>query len=259
MLGLEAGKGSQFIFTCILAALIIWMVWQSIKGKMPEIRRLPAVDSIDEIVARSVEMGRPVMMQIGERDLNSTQISETVAGLRTLRYVAKLCARMGAKLIVPMCQPVAMPIAREYVKEAYKLEKKEEEFDENSVRFLSPNPTAMNAAIIATMWREKIGGNIMIGHMSGATVTIVENAYRVGAMQLGGTSTPGNMPFLIALCDYGLIGEEIYALGAYVGEDPVASGCIGGQDWGKWIVIILLIIGSIMSQAGMDISQWLTW
>lgn len=64
------------------------------------------------------------------------------------------------------------------------------------------------------------------------------------------------VPFFVAACDYCLIGEEFYAAAAYIGHDPVLTGSIAGQDWGKILAISLLVVG-IISAYVLGTGKWL--
>jgi len=48
--------------------------------------------------------------------------------------------------------------------------------------------------------------------------------------------------FIVA-CDYTLIGEELFAAGAYMSREPLLLGSLKGQDIAKFVIIILTIIG----------------
>jgi len=62
----------------------------------------------------------------------------------------------------------------------------------------------------------------------------------------------------VAICDYSLIGEELYALGAYVSEDPTVSSSLAGQDIGKFLAVLLIVLGSILITLGMSIKGLLS-
>jgi hypothetical protein len=54
------------------------------------------------------------------------------------------------------------------------------------------------------------------------------------------------LPFFITACDYTLIGEELYAASAYLSRDPVLLGSLKGQDWGKIVILAVLLLGSAL-------------
>lgn len=58
--------------------------------------------------------------------------------------------------------------------------------------------------------------NIMIGPFWAKSMMFAETFHRVGSMQVGGTARMYQIPFFAALCDYVLIGEEMFAAGDYL-------------------------------------------
>jgi hypothetical protein len=43
-----------------------------------------------------------------------------------------------------------------------------------------------------------------------------------------------------------LIGEEFFAASAYLSQDPKLMGSLKGQDWGKGVVMIFILLGAIV-------------
>jgi hypothetical protein len=93
----------------------------------------------------------------------------------------------------------------------------------------------------------------MIGPFWAESMMFAETFDRIGAMQVGGTARMYQIPFFAALCDYVLIGEEVFAAGAYVSGDPQQIGSIASQDWYKIAAIILSIVGALLATAGVTV------
>jgi hypothetical protein len=90
----------------------------------------------------------------------------------------------------------------------------------------------------------------MIGPFYAESMLFSETFYRIGSIQLAGTARGYQIPFFAVVCDYLLIAEEIYAAGAYVSKDVTLVGSIRGQDLGKIIAIILMIVGVLLTLIG---------
>jgi len=223
------------------------------QGKI-KIRRIPGLDAIEEVVGRAVEMGRPVFDIPGRGSFTDIYATQTIAGLSVLSYVATLCARLGAKLYVPMSRVDVMPVAIELVRDAYRAEGKLEELDvEEQIPYLSGTQFAWAGGVIAMANRLKPAGNIMVGPFWAESMMFAESFDRVGAMQVGGTARMYQIPFFAALCDYVLIGEEMFAAGAYVSGDPQQFGTIASQDWYKLVALILGIVGALLATANVTV------
>jgi hypothetical protein len=59
----------------------------------------------------------------------------------------------------------------------------------------------------------------------------------------------------VAACDFTLIGEEMFAASAYLSREPKLLGSLKGQDVGKAIFILAILIGVILESFGVDVSQ----
>jgi len=249
------GRALGLVIFLAIAVAVVWFMRRAYSGKIPNLRRLPAIDAIDEIMGRCVEMGRPAWYLMDNTDMTTPSVlAPTVAAYQILAYTARLAAKLGAKFFVPVIQGLAYTIANEIVREAYLAEGKPEEFDPlETVKYLTDGADRMY--IINHMWSEQVQGVFFLGSWYHKAVIFTENAARVGAVTLGGTDTTHNIPFMVAVCDYSIIGEELYALGAYVSQDPTQSSSLAGQDIGKYIAIVLTLVGSILATVGVS----LTW
>ena len=67
----------------------------------------------------------------------------------------------------------------------------------------------------------------------------------------------GMLPFFVAACDYTLIGEELFAASAYLSGDPLQVGSLRGQDVGKAIVMVVLVVLSVDATLGGHLTSWL--
>jgi len=223
-------------------------------GEKFSIRKMVAIDAIEEAIGRSVEMGRPVVMNIGGGGLLRGEYAPpTMAGLTVLGHVAEITARLNAELIAPMYSSggvETIPVATEIIRDAYMAEGALEYFDaDEMVRFLP-----VQASVMALADREKPAANIMIGYYWHESCIWAEAFGRVGAIQVGGTTNLYQIPFFAGACDYVLIGEEIYPVSAYISKDPKSIATIAGQDTFKWVSIILIILGTILVTVG---NNWL--
>jgi len=60
----------------------------------------------------------------------------------------------------------------------------------------------------------------------------------------------GVPPFFVVACDYTLIGEELYAAGAYLSKEPRLLGSLKGSDLMKALLILIIVVGCVLETAG---------
>ncbi|HCX78305.1 MAG TPA: hypothetical protein DG577_02720, partial [Firmicutes bacterium] len=86
---------------------------------------------------------------------------------------------------------------------------------------------------------------IMMGAFWAESLIFAEGGFAAGSIQVAGTANTHQLPFFIAACDYCLIGEELFAAGAYLSQDPMQVAGIKVQDLGKIVAVLLIIIGTV--------------
>lgn len=249
---LETGKISQVIF--LLATIIIYryLLWlNKEKGFVPKIRKIAALDAIEEGVGRAAEMGRPVHVSPGTPGATESIEANTVAGLAITSYVSRLCARNGVPCIATTSRPELLPVLQDIVKESYKAEGVEQAYLDENVRFLSDNSNAYATGVQGIIEREECAANIIVGKLYGTAFMLFGRATMARkTMQIGGTAFYLVVPHLVVTCDYVIMGEEVFVAEAYLNQDPKQLIGVFGQDIFKIISLSLLILGLIASIAG---------
>lgn len=249
--------GTIFVFCTLLVfgGLVIGVLLATQKGKMrPKIRRIPALDSIEEAVGRATEMGRPVHFTTGYGEITTSTAPQTFASFAVLEHVVGLTAKYNTQLIVSIKSAESFPLTQELVRQAYLAAGKPDMFKEDTVRFISTAQFAWAAGVLGIFNREKVAANIMIGYFMAESLLFAEGGAQVGAIQVAGTGNLAQTAFFVAACDYTLIGEELYAGGAYLSQDLKQIGSLGGQDYVKLVTMAFIIAGTILATAK---STWL--
>lgn len=234
-----------FGLTVVAAVVLLVVIRRAKKGKEFFIRRIAGMEAIDEAVGRATEMGRPVHFSPGISSLSEDTAAQTLAGLAVLGYVARLTAKYDTDLIVTNRMPEILPITEEVVRQNYLSEGKPESYNPDNIIFLSDEQFAYAAGCMGIMAREKVAANIMMGAFWAESLIFAEGGFAAGSIQVAGTANTHQIPFFIAACDYCLIGEELFAAGAYFSQDPMQVAGIKVQDWGKVMAVLLIIIGTI--------------
>lgn len=225
----------------ILSFLILYFIKMARKTEL-FIRRIPGLTAVEEAVGRATEMGKPVLFVPGISGMGDVA---TIAALNILGEVAKKIAQYDVKLIVPNADPIVYTVAREVVKEAYTSVGRHDGFNPDSVFYLTDSQFAYAAGVDGIMVREKPATNFLCGYFAAESLILAETGASTGAIQIAGTDSITQLPFFVVACDYTLIGEELYAASAYLSKEPTLLGSLKGQDYGKLLIIIFLIIASI--------------
>jgi hypothetical protein len=219
------------------------------------VRRIAGVDAIEEAVGRSTEMGRPVLYVTGT---DETQHIQTVASLLVLGHVAEMVAEYETDIRVCNAYPLTMVLAEEIVRQGFANAGRPDAHRPENVMFISPEQFAFAAAVNGIIAREKPATNIYLGRFFAESLMLAETGYVTRSIQIGGTAEITQLPFFVAACDYAILGEELYAVSAYLSREPQLLSQLKATDLVKGIVILIVAIGAITATfAGFDLGAWL--
>jgi hypothetical protein len=243
---------SQLVFLVAYCVLVGYGIYRSVvQGRIPKVRQPAAIKALEEAVGRCVEMGRPLLFQTGIGDVNIEGVTH-MAMLSVLNYTANMVAQKNAKFICSSPSPTLFPLAEAIVREAYVAAGRPEGFTSDTVRYLSNNQMAYCSAVMDLMSREKVAANVQIGFFQAENLITLEAAKDVGAINIGGAYRMLRIPDMAIGCDYFLIGEEVFAAGAFCSQDPVQVGSLLGQDMSKWVALALIVVGALFTMFGSD-------
>jgi len=228
----------------LVAGLILWSIRRALAGSRHRLRPLAGIDALADAVGRATELGRPLLFIAGTRDMDNVQ---TLAALNVLGRVAGMCAVHGCRMIVPTNRSLVLSAARETCRQAYDSAGKGDDWHDEMVQYVTDDQFGFVSRVDGLIAREKPGACVLMGAYSAESLLLAEAGSQVGAVQVAGTAMPLQLPFFIAACDHTLMGEELYAAGAYLGEDPAMLGSLRGQDLGKRLAIVLLVGGALLA------------
>jgi hypothetical protein len=240
-------KLNTLVVTLIFCGMILGFIHAARRGKPLFIRRIAGLDAIDEAIGRCTEMGKPTLYIPG---ISTIQDVATIASLGILGQVAKKIAQYQTRIIVPNRDPIVFPVTQDVVKEAFLEAGYPHNYRGDDIYFVTNDQFAYAAAVCGTMVRERPGATLLLGMFFAESLVLAETGASVGAIQIAGTDAISQLPFFVTACDYTIIGEELYAAGAYIGREPTLLGTLKGQDVFKMICIGVISLGVLFMTLG---------
>lgn len=147
-----SGRMAQGVMLLILGALTIFAL--EFSKRRPEkvrVRKIPAVEAVDEAIGRATEMGRPVFFTPGMHGIGDLN---TLAALSILGDVARKTARYGIPIIVANRYYTVYMATEGIVKQAYAAEGKADMYQPEMVRFIASEQFAFASGVLGIFQRE---------------------------------------------------------------------------------------------------------
>ncbi len=259
---MEHATPAVLVLMLLFVGPVLYYIWRANKGLEIFIRRIPGIDAVDEAIGRSVEMGRAMSFTSGLTGVTPL----LYACLGVLRYIGRRAAVYKARLFVPCSDPEALALTDATLQNAYRTEGRFSSYDPAMIRFLSEEQFAFASGYQGMIHRENVGSAFLFGRFAAESLILAEAGQQVGAIQVAATTSAEQIPFFLTTCDYTLIGEELYAAGAYLSKDPAQTGSLRGQDFAKVVILVLICIGVFQAtyssidtgKAEVPLVKWIT-
>jgi len=217
------------------------------RPKLNVLRRVPALDAIEDIVKSCAERGKGIHVTPGANVVASQGWAMPgaptfVPALTSIcKSIAKSCGDLNIPLRVSSCCPNFNLLLLDATRQGYVESAHPERFDP-TLFTQSPDYRTAQTTQINLIEGGTLGGHIAIGfYWCTQHLPLVEACARHGVTQLFGL----NFPDLVAPCvigsDYAPVSGEISAAGAYLSKDPLQAASLLGQD-----IMYIFIIGWLL-------------
>jgi hypothetical protein len=239
-----AGFGIVFFSTALMLGLVI------LRRKTPAVfRDIPAISRLRQAVGLVVEDGSRLHVSLGRGALNTPQSASALAGLALLRRLADLTSAGDQPPIVTSGDATLAILSQDTLQAAEKFSDRTA-FDPTAGRLTGLTPFSYAAGVIPAIRDENVSANLMMGNFGVEVALLTDAAEREKTFVLAGSDNLGAQAVIYASAQESLIGEEIYAAGAYVESGPLHTASLTVQDILRWLIIGVILVGALLTLAG---------
>lgn len=235
--------------------------WAVKRGLTLSLRPIAGYSILKGLLGKSAEAGQPVHLSLGTAGIGDQFTADTMAALSVLDYLAERGAISASPPIVTCSNPTALPLAQDLLRHAYARQGYPEEYDPARARFVAPDPNlgtgaqpdafAYAAGTLRMIEHQKLVANVLIGHFGDEFLLLSEPGTRKDLIQIGGTSDTRVLPFANATMNHPLIGEEIYAGGAYLSNKSAHMSSLLAQDMMRYTLVAGIVIAVCLKTLGL--------
>jgi hypothetical protein len=242
------------VLTVIVMLVLILLFTRWIKaGRAVHLRPIPVLDHLPDLVSRAVEGGQEIHLSVGTGGITGATTAATLAGLMALEQIAERGSVAGAAPIVTVADPMVLPAAQDELRRAFTRAGRTKEYRPTQVEIIAPQPAIYALGAAMHLDSEETAANVMIGSFGQEALLLAEPGAQRGIAQTGGTDAPQAMGMLYPAVDSPIIGEEIFAIPAYLGRKPAHLASLRAQDVMRIGVAALIIIAALLRTLGISL------
>jgi len=218
-----------------------------LRGRRPTLRPLAALAVLRRSLGRGAETGLALHISPGAGTIGSrSTTAETIAGLLAAERVASEAALNGAPILASSGDPVAHLALRGTLRQAYSRAGQMQDYDAANVQLLAQQDAMAYATGVTTLYgRQRLEASQLFGSFGHEALLLAEDGVQRGIPQVAATTTSTALPLFMVSADATLVGEELFAVEAYLASAPTPQARLLTQDLLRTVVIIIILCGLI--------------
>lgn len=234
------------LFLFLILAGLILVFTLALRGRWPVFRPLSGFDAVIADLGRTVEAGTRIHVALGEGEIIGTGAEAELAGLAALARISQAASVSDRPPVATSGDGITSLLAQDVMFNVYRQMRAEERFDNDQGRLAGLGPLGYAAGAITTASQERVSVTFMIGAM-GAEAALIADAGSQGGNVVAAVTDPVGQAAVYATTDHPLLGEELFAAGAYLKVHPAHAASLQAQDVIRWIAIGAILAGALIS------------
>lgn len=206
-----------------------------------------AMQRLHRAIGRAVEDGSRLHISIGKSSIISPNNASALAGLSTLERVGILSSLSDRPPVATSGDGTLALLSQDTVRAAYRISNVPEHHDPTQARLVGPTPFSYVAGMLPVVHDERVSAHILVGNFGPEAALLAAAAEREDAFVLAASDSFSAQAVFYATASEALIGEELFAVPAYLHAGPIQKASLYVQDVLRWIVIIVLVIGALIT------------
>jgi len=237
------------VLVIVAAGLLLGFTFVRRKST-PTFREIPAYTRLKRAIGISVEDGTRLHVSLGRGGLQNPRGASALAGLAMLRHLAEQTSASDKPPVVTSGAGDLAILTRDTLEAGYKAAGAEEIYNPATGRLSGLTPFSYAAGAIPFMRDENVSANVIIGHFGSEVALLTDAADRTNSLTVAAADDPAAQAILFSSVDDPLVGEELFAAGAYTNAGISHQASLQVEDILRWLIILVLLGGSALKLVG---------
>jgi hypothetical protein len=235
------------VLLLVFVSLLLWLfTWRARGGARYPLRRIAAFEAMRGFMDTIAERGKRVHLSLGSAGVGGGQTVAVTAGLAVLRHIAERGASLETSPIVTVADPVLLLVAQDALYRAHERMGHATQYRSTDVQLVAPDPAAYAIGAQAVISDPGVDANVMVGSFGDEYLLMGEAGAQRGIVQVVGSNAVNVHPFMISTADHVLLGEEMFAAGAYLSGDLDQVASLRVQDVLRVAIAVTIVLGIVV-------------
>ena len=240
--------GILLFASVLLIGLTLWR-----RRSPATLRVIDAYERLNKSVGIAVENGTRLHISLGRGNLFTARGGSALVGLAMLRRLTERTSVSDRPPIVTSGDASLAVLSQNTLQSGFRAAGAEDQYRFSSGRLTGLSPFSYAAGTMPIIRDENVSTNIFIGDFGNEAALLTEEADRSNSNLIAASDNLSAQAIFYASAQDPLIGEELFAAGAYVGAGASHEASLNVQDILRWLIILAIIIGAGLTMLGAPI------
>lgn len=237
----------------VFAALLL-VVSTFARRKSPGVfRKIDAYERLNRALGHAVEDGTRLHISIGRGNLFTARGGSALAALGMLRRLSERTSLSDHPPVVTSGDASLAILSQDTLQTGYRVAGAEEQYRFTTGRLTGLTSFAYAAGTIPVTRDENVSANVIVGDLGPEAALLAESADREDTDLIAASDNLSAQSIFYASSQDPLIGEELFAAGAYTGAGASHEASLQVQDVLRWLIILALLGGALIKFAGFSL------
>jgi len=207
---------------------------------------IPAMESLKRQVSLSVENGKRLHISLGSANIMDRNFASSLAGLAALGTLTQTSLAGDRPAACTSGSSTLMILSQDSMKAVFRSSNAMDQYHIDQASLTGVTPFSYAAGAMPVAGNERNSANIYIGHFGPEIGLMNEEANRKGIITLAASDSLEAQAVNYVSADEALIGEELFAMPAYLQHSIVGDSSLRAQDFLRWGLIGIISTGVIL-------------
>jgi Domain of unknown function (DUF6754) len=244
----SGGVGLVFVLAFAFVMVIYAVVGRNRPGQ--HLRDIPAFTRLGRAIGLAVESGTRMHITLGWGGITDLRGASALIGLTILERIARLASISDRPPVATSGDGILGILSQDTLSGTYKAIGAGFQYDPTTGRVSGLTPVSYSAGAIPVIYDEHVSATVLAGHFGSEAALITDAAERNDSLTLAGSDSITSQAVFAASAQEPLIGEELFAAGAYINAGPLHASSLRAQDIFRWVLVAAILVGAILKLVG---------
>lgn len=237
-------------FIIVFFMLILIFPYFERKGRGFALREIIAYKRLKREIGLAVEGGKRLHITLGHGGLSDIRAGSGLIGLSLLSRIARTASVSDLPPVASTGDSLISILSQDTIKTSYHAIGEENLFEPAQGQLTGLTPFAYSAGTLSILSDENVSVTVFAGHFGAEVGLLTDASRRNQLVALGGSDNLSAQAVMYAAVQEPLVGEELFASGAYLQTGSFHRASVGAQDIMRWVLIVTLLVGVVLKIAG---------